>query len=323
MGRASDDGIEGIHASKGGLVTDRPTPCALRSFAGVLMTVALVVAGCGEIVPPPSATAVPTEAPAAGLGATCAAQWAASISSYSDSSAGVIPVVLIPSQGSEGPAVEPTGAALQTDQGPLALTVAMPWSDEVDRLGGTTRLELGLPVLEPGTYRAEFLDLADEAGTWRFRVGEYVINVLAGAAPDDLEGLGGTAGTASIEGGAFQSFEIRVRNATDQPIEVTGATTDIPGLPVTWVLVEHDPIRAVDHLAIPADNKATVTVGTDGTQKGAEFVLATPVMTYRVGASAERSAMFDPVEFQSGFGLPGDVTAYRATLPSDACAQPR
>ncbi len=51
---------------------------------------------------------------------------------------------------------------------------------------------LGLPVLEPGTYRAEFLDLADESGTWRFRVGEFVINVLPGTAPGDLKRAGGT-----------------------------------------------------------------------------------------------------------------------------------
>jgi hypothetical protein len=284
------------------------------------MTVALVVAGCGEDAPPSPALSV---GQTAGLGATCAAQWVASISTYSDSSVGLIPVVLMPSQGSEGPAIAPTGATLQTDHGPLALTVAMASSDEVDRLGGTTRLELGLPVLEPGTYRAQFLDLADESGTWRFRVGEYVINVLTDADPGDLERMGGTIQTAGFEGGSVQSFEIRLRNATDQPIEVTGATTDIPGLPVTWVLVEHDPIRAVDHVAIPADNEATVTVGTDGTQKPVAFVLATPEVTYRVGKSAERGAMFAPIEFQSGFGQPSDMTAYRATLPADACGQQR
>ena len=147
------------------------------------MTVALVVAGCGEADPPlPSAPAGPTAALAAGLGATCAAQWAASISTYSDSSGGVIPVVLIPSRGSEGPAIEPTGAVLQTDQGPLALTVATASSDENDTLWGTTRLELGLPVLEPGTYRAEFLDLADESGMWRFRSGGHISD-QANAAP--------------------------------------------------------------------------------------------------------------------------------------------
>jgi hypothetical protein len=324
MGRATDDGIEGIHASKTGLVIDRPTPHALRSFAGVVTAVALVVAGCGEAAPAlPSATAGPTATPVAGLGATCAAQWVASISTYSDSSARSIPVVLMPSQGSEGPTIEPTSATLQTDQGPLALTVAIPWSDEVDRLGGTTRLELGLPVLEPGTYRAEFLDLVDASGTWRFRVGEYVINVLAGAAAGDLEQLGGTAQTGGLDGGSEQAFEIRVRNATDQRIKVTGVTTDIPGVPVTWVLIEHEPIRAVDHVAIPADGKATITVGADGTQQSVAFVLATPEMTYRVGKSAERDAMFDPVEFQSGFGLPSDMTVYRANLPADACAQQR
>ena len=301
-------------------MTDRPTPRALRSFAGVVMTVALVVAGCGEDAPPsPASSAVQT----AGLGATCAVQWVASISTYSDRSAGVIPVVLMPLQGARGPEIEPTRAALQTDQGPLALTVAIPLSDEVDRQGGTTRLELGLPVLEPGTYRAEFLDLVDESGTWRFRVGEYVINVLADAAPGDLEQVGGTAQTAGLEGGSFQSFEIRVRNATDEPIKVTGATTDIAGLPVTWVLVEHDPIRAVDHVAIPTDDEVTITVGTDGPQEPAAFVLATPEMTYRVGKSPERGAMFDSVEFQNGFGLPSDMTAYRAALPADACGQQR
>ena len=154
-------------------------------------------------------------------------------------------------------------------------------------------------------------------------VGEYVINVLADAGPGDLEHMGGTIQTSGLEGGSFQSFEIRLRNATDQPIEVTGATTDIPGLPVTWVLLEHDPIRAVDRVAIPADTEATMTVGTEDTQKRVAFVLATPEMTYRVGTSAERGAMFDSVEFQSGFGLPSDMTAYRATLPADACGQQR
>jgi hypothetical protein len=295
-------------------VTDRPTPRALRSFAGAVMTVAIVVAGCRE-------TATPSPAAAAGLGATCAAQWAASISTYADSGTGVIPVVLIPVHGSGVPAIEPTGAALQTDQGPLALTV--PASRDDDGALSGTRLEFGLPVLEPGTYRGEFLDLVDESGTWRFRVGQFVIDVLAEAGPGDLEQTGGTARTGGLRRGAFQSFEIRLRNATDQPIELTGATTHIPGLPVTWVLIEHDPIRAVDHLAIPADTEATVTVGTDGTQQPAAFVVATPEMTYRVGTSPERSAMFDPVEFQSGFGLPSDVTAYRARLPADACGQQR
>jgi hypothetical protein len=284
------------------------------------MTVALVVAGCGEAAPPLPASSV---GQTAGLGATCAVQWAASISTYSDSSAGTIPVVLIPSQGAEATAVEPTSAALQTDQGPVGLTVGTVSNDENDTLWGTSRLDLGLPVLEPGTYRAEFLDLADERGTWRFRVGEFVIRVLADAAPGDLEQVGGTLRTAGFERGWDLSFEIRLRNASEEPIQVTGATTDIPGLPVTWVLVAHDPIRAVDHVAIPADNKETVTVGTENIEKTASFVVATPEMTYRVGTSAERGAIFDPVEFQSSFGQPSDVTAYRATLPVDACGQQR
>jgi hypothetical protein len=232
-------------------------------------------------------------------------------------------VVLIPSRGSEGPVVEPTGAVLQTDQGPLVLAVAIVSGDENEEPSGMTRLELGLPVLTPGTYRAKFLDLVDERGTWRFRVGEFVINVLADDPRGDLRGMGGTVQTAGFEAGSVPSFEIRLYNATGQPIEVTGATTDIPGLPVAWVLVEHDPVRVVDHVAIPADSEATLTVGTDGTHGPVRFVLATPQMRYRVGTSGERGAMFDPIEFQSGFGQPNDMTAYRATLPSDACGQQR
>jgi hypothetical protein len=250
-------------------------------------------------------------------------QWAASISTASAENTGVIPVVLIPSLGVEGPTIVPTGAVLQPDLGPLDLTVRRASGDDDGERPGTTRLELGLPVIEPGAYRAEFLDLTDDSGTWRFRIGEFAINVLADAAPGDLEPMGGTAQTGGLDGGAVQTFEIRLRNATDRPIDLTGAATDVPGIPLTWFLAEQDPFRPVDHLAIPADTRATVTVGTEGTQKPPAFVLATPELTYRVGASLERSARFAPVEFQGGFGQPSDVTAYRATLPADACGQQR
>ncbi len=232
-------------------------------------------------------------------------------------------MVLLPEQGADAPAVEPTSAVLQTDQGPLDLTVAMVSSDENDTLWGTTRLDLGLPVLQPGTWRAEFLDIADASGTWRFRVGEFVINVIEGAAPGNLERTSGTIETGGFEDGSVQAFEVGLRNRTSKPIEVTGASTDIPGLPVTWVLVERDRVRVVPQVVIPAGKEATVTVGTESTDKPVSFVLATPQMTHRVASSAERQALFDPVAFQSGFGQPSDVTAYRATLPADACATQR
>jgi hypothetical protein len=310
------------------------------------MTLALVVAGCGEVsapspawsfAPAPSSaaptavtspsdaatlapSASPTAAPAAGLGATCAVQWAASISTYADENDGAIQAVLLPPENTEAPPVEPTSASLQTDQGPTDLSVATVSGLDDDLLPGTTRLELGLPVLEPGTYRAEFLDLADESGTWRFRVGEFVINVLPGTAPDDLERTSGTEMSGAYDEGSVQGFEIGLRNTTGKAIEVTGASTDIPGLPVKWVLVERDPVRRVDSVAIPAGGEVTVLVGTESTDKPVSFVLVTPEIAYRIGDDAERHKVFDPIEFQSGFGQPSDVTAYRATLPADACA---
>jgi len=228
--------------------------------------------------------------------------------------------VLLPRGETQTPAVDPTSATLQTAQGPIDLSVATASGANEDLFVGTTRLELGLPVLEPGTYRAEFLDLADESGTWRFRVGEFVVNVLPGHAPDDLERAGGTTTSRAYDGGSVQAFEIGLRNTTSEPIEVTGASTDIPGLPVRWVLVERDPIRKVDRVGIPAGKTVTVTVGTESTGKPVSFVLATPEITYRLGTAPEQHAIFDPIEFQSGFGQPSDVTAYRATLPGDACA---
>ena len=219
--------------------------------------------------------------------------------------------------------IEPTAASLQTDKGPLDLSVAevssldMPW--------GMARLDLRLPPLEAGTYRAEFLDLADASGTWRFRIGEFVIDVLPGSAPGDLERAGGTIQTGASDGGSVEAFEIRLRNTTDEPIEVIGALTDIPGLPVTWVLVELDsvgmPVRMVDSVVIAAGEKVTLTVGTENTEKVASFVLATPEIAYRVGEGPERRALFDPIMFLSWLGQPSDVRAYGATLPADACAQ--
>jgi hypothetical protein len=311
------------------------------------LVLALASAGCGSsasqaspawsFAAAPSATAVPTPvsspseaptpaptasvSPARGLASTCAAQWAASLTTYEDGDAGAISAVLLPRSGMDAPAVEPTAATLQTDKGPLELGVAMVSSDENDTLWGTTRLDLGLPVLKAGTYRTQFLELADASGTWRFRVGEFVIDVLPGSAPKDLERTGGTIETGAFEGGSVQGFEIGLRNTTGKPIEVTGASTDIPGLPVTWVLVERDPVRMVDSVPIPAGRKVTVTFGTENTEKPVSFVLATPEIAYRVGDAAERRAVFDPIEFQSGFGQPSDVTAYGATLPGDACAQ--
>lgn len=135
----------------------------------------------------------------------------------------------------------------------------------------------------------------------------------------------GTIQTGASDGGSVEAFEIRLRNITDEPIEVIGALTDIPGLPVTWVLVELDsvgmPVRMVDSVVIAAGEKVTLTVGTENTEKTASFVLATPEIAYRVGEGPERRALFDPIMFLSWLGQPSDVRAYGATLPADACAQ--
>ena len=330
-------------------MTDRATwePRAARSSFVGLLVLALAAAGCGSSASPawtfaaPSATAPPTPVsspsgaptpaptatavPAGGLASACAAQWAASLSTYEDGDGGVITAVLLPRSGADPSVIEPTAASLQTDKGPLDLSVASVSSHEFDTPWGTTRLDLRLPALEVGTYRAEFLDLADASGTWRFRVGEFVIGVLPGSAPGDLDYAGGTIMTGTAEGGSVAGFEIGLRNTTGKPIEVIGASTDIPGLPVTWVLVELDsvgmPVRLVDSVAIAAGEKVTVAIGTENTEKTASFVLATPEIAYRKGTGPERRALFDPIVFQSGFGQPSDVTAYGATLPADACAQ--
>ena len=170
-------------------------------------------------------------------------------------------------------------------------------------------------------YRGNFLDLADSSGIWRFRVGEIVINVLAGAAPDSLEQTGGTEMAAAYGGGSVQGFEIGLRNTTDTPIEVTGVSTDVPGLPVTWELEEGDPIRTVDSVAVSAGEEVTILVGTENVERPVSFVLATPEVAYRVGDDAIQHAVLRPIEFQSGFGGPSHLTAYAATLPVDACAQ--
>jgi hypothetical protein len=148
-----------------------------------------------------------------------------------------------------------------------------------------------------------------------------VIRVLPGSAPGDLEYAGGTVQTGAVEGGSVEAFEIGLRNTTGKPIDVIGASTDIPGLPVTWVLVELDPVRMVDSVAIAAGEKVTVTVGTENREKVAFFVLATPEIAYRVGEGPERRALFDPIMFVGWLGQPSDVRAYGATLPADACAQ--
>ena len=185
---------------------------------------------------------------------------------------------------------------------------------------GHTRLDLYLSGLEPGVYRGEFLDLADATETWRFRVGTHLIQVVPGAAPTDLERTGGTIESSGYEGGSVQGFEIGLRNTTATPMEVIGASTEIPGLPVTWVLVERDPIRIVDTVAIPAGERVPVNVGTQDTAKPVSFVLATPEIAYRVDDADEVRALYDPI-LDGGFGQPSDVTAYRDSLPADACAQ--
>jgi hypothetical protein len=229
--------------------------------------------------------------------------------------------VLFPKSGTNAPAVQPTAATLQTDQGPLDLTVAGVSSDENNTVWGTVRVDLGLPSLTPGVYRAEFLDLADATGTWRFRIGEFVISVLPAPMPTDLVRDGGDIELGQSEGGSVQAFEIGLLNITHDDIAVTDVSTDIPGLPVEWLLAKKDPVRIVPRVGIPAGMSVTVTVGTRETAQPVAFVLATPEVAYRVGAAREKSAVFDAIEFQSGFGAPSDVPPYVASLPADACAQ--
>ena len=323
-----------------------------QPVASALMLV--IVAGCGSAAAPsapawsfaaaPSATAVPTPTsapstvtpatpatpsprasaavtPTGGLAATCAAQWAASVSRHEDGSESEISAVLFSKSGGDAPAVEPTAATLVTDQGPVELAVWSVSSDENNTVPGSTRVSLGLPPLKAGSYRAEFLDLTDATGTWRFRVGDFSIRVLPGSAPEDLKRDGGSIEVGQGEGGSVQGFEIGLRNLTTKPIEVAGVSTDIPGLPVKWVLVERDPVRIVERVKVPAGAAVTLLVGTEETAQPVSFVLATAEIRYRVGGSPESTALFDPIEFQSGVIDPAPAAAYAAGLPSDACAQ--
>jgi hypothetical protein len=248
-------------------------------------------------------------------------QWAASVAQYEAGDAVVITAYLLPASGPDAPAVEPTAANLQTDRGPLRLSVVGIFGGD---LWGATRLEMGLPVLKAGAYRAEFLDLADASGTWRFRVGDFVIRVLPGAAPGDLVLDGGDGEVGQAEGGSVTGFRLDLHNTTSKPIEVTGATSDIPGLPLDWLLAEGSPpetVKIVKRVAIPAGGLVRLQIGTMSTAHPVSFVLVSPVIAYRVGGSADRRAVYDPVLFESGFGELADVLAYRDTLPGDACAR--
>jgi hypothetical protein len=121
-----------------------------------------------------------------------------------------------------------------------------------------------------------------------------------------------------------QAFEVTLRNVTTTPIEVTGMATSIPGLAVSWLLVQpgDEPV-VVDRITIPADHEAEIIVGTTETERPVQFVLATPEISY-VGADAEiRSLLLAPVVFTSGFAGREDVAAYVADLPPGACAQRR
>jgi hypothetical protein len=325
-------------------VTDRLTSTLRREHrtAAGAFVLMLVAAACGSATSPsapgwtfvaaPSATAMassPTSTaaqasgvpPVAGLAATCAAQWAASLATYEVADARYITAVLFPKAGGDAPVVEPTAATLQTNQGPIELTVAWVSSHAEDTVWGTVRLDLALPRLKAGSYRAQFLDLADATGTWRFRVGDFVIRVLPGSAPGDLRPAGGTIETGQAEGGSVEAFEIGLQNMGNAPIEVTSVRTNIPGLPVMWVLAEGDPLRVVERVRIPAGKDVMVTVGTAETARPVAFVLATPEIAYRVAGSPGRLALFDPVLFKSGFGEPSDASAYAAGLPADACAR--
>ena len=103
---------------------------------------------------------------------------------------------------------------------------------------------------------------------------------------------------------------------------MTGATTDIPGLPVQWLLIDPRRLRVLDAVAIPGGDDLRVTVGTASDAKPVSFVVATPEIMYRIGG-ADRRVLVDPIMFMSGFGGPSDVGAYRATLPASACAERR
>ena len=127
-------------------------------------------------------------------------QWAASLSGYADAEPGLVTAILLPGSGAAAPVLQPTTAILQTDRGPIELSVAMASNDEHDTLWGTTRLDMFLPDLDVGTYRAEFLDLTDTTGTWRYGIGRVVIRVEPGAPPTDLVRTGGTYESVAAEG---------------------------------------------------------------------------------------------------------------------------
>lgn len=271
---------------------------------------------------PPSASEPASPSSAVGLSSTCAAQWVGSLSMYEGDGPGTISVVLLPRSGTDAPAVDPSAATLHTDQGPLSLAVATMSRDDNDTPRGTARVELLLPALDAGTYHAEVLDLTDASGTWRVRIGEFVISVLPGARPTDLERAGGTIEVNVDDGGSIQGFDIGLKNTARSPVEITGVGTEIPGLPVAWLLLEGVSHDAVGSIVIPAGEEATLTVGTRHADKSASFVLATPSVSYRLGDGLERRVPFDPIVFTSGFGQPSDFAAYRAALPPEACAEP-
>lgn len=274
--------------------------------------------------PAPTATA----AAAGSLGSTCAAQWAASVTQYEGGLGQAITAFLLPKSGSDAPVVAPTKLTLQTDKGPVELSGTGPaqGDDSGSMMWGATRLDMGLPALKPGTYRAEFLDATDASGTWRFRIGDFVIHVLPGSPPGDLVREGGSAEEGSFDGGSVSGFELDLHNTTSKPIEVTGASTDIPGLPVTWLFVEgstQDTFKVAKSVPIPAGGLVKVQVGTMSTARPVSFVLVSPQVSYRLDGSAERQAVYDPVLFETGFGQQSDVLAYRDALPADACGRGR
>ena len=278
------------------------------------------VVSAGSAAPPTLSESASVSAPG-GLERTCAGQWAASLKTYEEGVAGSITIVLFPRYGGDTPAIRPTSAALQTDMGPLELAVASVSTDENDTVWGTVRLDLGLPRLTTGLYRAEAIDLTDSTGTWRFQVGDFAIRVLSGSAPSDILRVSGTAESGAAEGGSVQGFEVTLRNTAASLLEVTGVSTDIPGLPVNWFLGQRDPNRIVASIKIAAGKETTVLVGTEETARTVAFVLATREIAYHVGGSGERRALLDPIVFESGFSQPSDATAYAVALPLEACAR--
>jgi len=195
------------------------------------------------------------------------------------------------------------GATLETDQGPVPLTVALEGDDPAGVVPGAVPIRLVLPALPVGTYRAQFVDLSDGSAMWRFRVGDAVVRVVPGAAPRDLEVAGVGWETHPDGGSAIGPFDVQLRNATGSAVRVTGVETEIPGLPVAWRMASGSPPRLVTSVLIAPGKAADISVGASGVETKIRFALATSEFTYRVGAGPTRRLLVNrPVSMEIGVG---------------------